>query len=365
MAFGHYLRLRHSRYDYELCADNNPSRMRFTRPDMLFPIACRYGHLALIQMLESTNVLNGFREACRYGQIDVVRYLMSKYKGLSCGIYSAIREGHMDIVELILQNGDVDKNTCFIEACASGDMRLVNMFMTDHIPSLNMGLLGACRAGNVNLALDLISRGAGDLDEALNIACAGGKLSPLNKSQSYSYEVLALNLLNIGARIDPNRTFYSVCRGGNEYLLNKICSMSEVNINQGLAGACAGGHLWLVEDLISRGARHIAHGFHLACCNGHVECAKYLISLGADPSREKLFLVCFRGYMPIVELLTSRNYDEGLRGACMGGHIDIVKYMISRGAKNIKEALSIMDNYWNEEIYDYLSLFFTAKKLTC
>jgi hypothetical protein len=66
--------------------------------------------------------------------------------------------------------------------------------------------------------------------------------------------------------------------------------------------------------MISKGANDWDSGFINACLGGHIELVKFMISKGAN------------------------DWKSGLEGACFGGNMDIIKLMISKGAdENIIE----------------------------
>jgi hypothetical protein len=78
-------------------------------------------------------------------------------------------------------------------------------------------------------------------------------------------------------------------------------------------------------------------GLYGACLGGHINIVKYMIRRGANDYIYALFCACYGGYMDIIQYLIKRganSYNDGLEGACIGGHMDIAKYMIELGAKN-------------------------------
>ena len=170
-----------------------------------------------------------------------------------------------------------------------------------------------------------------------------------------------------------------------EYLIEKQNVDIEIKDNEGctpIYWAAKWGRLRIVEYLISKGANietenencwHLIHlasssgllsivqyliekrnvdkdikakvgetPLHFACCENRLEIVKYLISKGANIEAKKqygetpLYWACFNGHLPIAEYLLSKgaNIDTGdLASACLFGHLSIVKYLISKGAK--------------------------------
>ncbi len=76
-------------------------------------------------------------------------------------------------------------------------------------------------------------------------------------------------------------------------------------------------------------------GLHGACQGGHIEIVKLMIEKGASQWNWALSYACVGGHMDIVKLmidLGGDNWNWGLRRACTGGHIDIIKFLIEKGA---------------------------------
>jgi len=72
--------------------------------------------------------------------------------------------------------------------------------------------------------------------------------------------------------------------------------------------------------------------------------------------------------MEIVELMIDKggeeypfNWNDGLQGACKGGHMDIVKLMIHKGATNIKEYFKVLIENGHFEIVEYLENYILKK----
>lgn len=72
-----------------------------------------------------------------------------------------------------------------------------------------------------------------------------------------------------------------------------------------------------------------------ACRGGHIDIIKLMIEKGANNWNWGLFGACRGGHIDIVKLMIEKgvnNWNLGLFGACCGGHIDIIKLMIEKGA---------------------------------
>eukprot|EP00180_Rhodochaete_pulchella_P000509 Plantae.Rhodophyta-Rhodochaete_pulchella.ctg136.p1 GENE.Plantae.Rhodophyta-Rhodochaete_pulchella.ctg136~~Plantae.Rhodophyta-Rhodochaete_pulchella.ctg136.p1 ORF type:complete len:1128 (+),score=134.65 Plantae.Rhodophyta-Rhodochaete_pulchella.ctg136:463-3384(+) len=101
------------------------------------------------------------------------------------------------------------------------------------------------------------------------------------------------------------------------------------------------GHKEIIKRLLSRGRLDIDSGLHGACEGGHLDVVEMLLSEGVDPDcRDSsgdtpLFLAAGYKHEHCIDILIkhdARNMDSGLRGACAGGHLDILESMLERGA---------------------------------
>ena len=122
--------------------------------------------------------------------------------------------------------------------------------------------------------------------------------------------------------------------------------------------ACEGGHLSIVQYLIEKQNVDIdIKGYeertplHCACEKCHLPIAEYLISKGADAKAKDengdyvIHYASKNGLLPIVQyLIEQQNVDIDIKGyeertplhcACYFNYLDIVKYLVAKGA-NIK-----------------------------
>ncbi len=103
------------------------------------------------------------------------------------------------------------------------------------------------------------------------------------------------------------------------------------------------GKLKLLKFFIENGAKYDMALFN-ACSNGHIEIVKYLLLKGANPNESDI----------------EQNGDTALIQACFGGHLEIVKLLIKNGAdinaKDINGQTALNKAYWsdNQELIDYL-----------
>ncbi|XP_071086114.1 ankyrin repeat domain-containing protein 50-like isoform X2 [Haliotis cracherodii] len=291
-------------------------------------------------------------QASAEGDLDGVKRIMS------CGLKNVNTRGLCGLTPLMLaaMNGHYDVFECLLREGA-------DMTLTD-------------RAG----------------DHILSMACVGGNIDIVK------YVVLKEPFLNINrGRKDGRRALMWAARHGNktifDYLLKKgaKCSSEDIEGDNVLHYACYGGHIGIVRDVIAntiidinssdmygRTAMMVAaeHGhievfdflvrkgcdishidkegnniLHVACRGGHVEMVEHVLPQGdfdinckGQYGRTPLMLAAFYGHIDVYDLLCEKGADVSLvdnKGnntlhvACMGGHVDMVKYILSHGLVDI------------------------------
>lgn len=107
--------------------------------------------------------------------------------------------------------------------------------------------------------------------------------------------------------------------------------------------ASSRGKLKLLRFFIENGAKY-DNALFVACSNGHLEIVKYLLLKGANPNERDI----------------EQNNDTALIQACFGGYLEIVKILIKNGAdinaEDIYGQTALNKAYWseNQELIDYL-----------
>lgn len=81
------------------------------------------------------------------------------------------------------------------------------------------------------------------------------------------------------------------------------------------------------------------HGFYNACVGGHMEIVKMMIDKGADAWNWGIEGACVGGNIEIVELIISKNgpilnWNFALTGACYNGNIELIELMITKGGRD-------------------------------
>lgn len=177
-------------------------------------------------------------------------------------------------------------------------------------------------------------------------------------------------------------SLFDACIRGDSVLINQLIASNKnktkpLDFNSGLFGACAGGHMSIAKFMILNGANALNTAFDYACTYGHISTAQLMILRGANDWHTGFGNACGNGHIKLVEILVSmlstnptdddkkvveadddkmtdcnaaddndsENDDDketndkvkdllnhGLANASFGGHIDIVKFLISKGA---------------------------------
>ena len=104
------------------------------------------------------------------------------------------------------------------------------------------------------------------------------------------------------------------------------------------------GNIEVVNMIInSHNYEHYEYGLKGACRGGHLEIINMMLSKGATNYNWGLEGACLGGHLELVKMmldLGANNYNKGLDNACLGGNIAIVNLMINLGANNIDESLN-------------------------
>lgn len=102
----------------------------------------------------------------------------------------------------------------------------------------------------------------------------------------------------------------------------------------------------------------------VACTRGHLNIVKYLVSKGLDiTTRYNICLTnaCANGHLEVVKyLLTQVNdlhlfADRAIIQACRNGHLNIVKFLMSLGSRDCGKAVFVAATNGQFEVFKYLT----------
>ena len=74
-----------------------------------------------------------------------------------------------------------------------------------------------------------------------------------------------------------------------------------------------------------------------ACKEGNIEKVNDLIKQNANDWNSGLCGACIGGHLYLANLMINKGANNGLYGACYGGHLELVNLMINKGATKINK----------------------------
>ncbi|XP_048246405.1 ankyrin repeat domain-containing protein 50-like [Haliotis rufescens] len=292
-------------------------------------------------------------------------------------LHKSTADGDLDLVKQIMNDGEIHVNTRGLNGLTP--------------------LMLAAQNGNYGVFEYLLSVGADmtqiahDGDHILSKACVGGNMdivkyvvlkehSLINKQRKDGRTALMWAawhrkktvfdyLLKEGADsslvdVDGYNMLHYACFGGDTGMVNDAITNTSVDINTSdiygrtavmVAAAC--GYKDMV-DLLFKKESDLSHIdktgnniLHVACLGGHVKIVEHILSqedtdincrgqYGGTP----LMLAAFDGHREVFDLLVTKGADATLvcnKGntilhvACIGGHVDLVKPILSQGMVDI------------------------------
>ncbi|XP_071115609.1 ankyrin repeat domain-containing protein 50-like [Haliotis cracherodii] len=220
-------------------------------------------------------------------------------------------------------------------------------------------LHNASEAGDLSRVKLILSQGRVDINRKEWIG-----RTPVMLAAGKGHTGLVKLLVSEGADISLKDRFginilHSACMGGDVEMVKYVLSRDMLDIDgkvrcgrTPMMLAAENGHRELVELLVSKGA-HVIYVddrrdniLHCACRGGHVEVVKYVLSqdmVGINSrgwkERTPIMLAAVNGHKDVVELLVSEGADTSLLSkkrysllhcACRGGHVEVVKYVLSQ-----------------------------------
>lgn len=126
--------------------------------------------------------------------------------------------------------------------------------------------------------------------------------------------------------------------------------------------SCKGGHIPIIELIIHR-SNHIkngewwAAGLYGACEGGQMDIVKYMVNQGATAWNRALHAACRYNHKNIIKYIIKQGADDmniGLIGGCQGGYMNVVTWMMSLGADNYQSALQYACEDGNKKIIKFL-----------
>ncbi|XP_046337771.2 ankyrin repeat domain-containing protein 17-like [Haliotis rufescens] len=322
--------------------------------------AAERGHKEVVELLvnEGANVTlvnkkgdNLLHSASRGGNVEVVKFVLSLdmvsinsrgWKNMTPAMTAAVK-GHKEVVELLVSKG------ADVSLLDKGNNNLLHL---------------ACRGGNVEVVKFVLSQGT------LSINSRGWeKMTPVITAADKGHKEVVELLVNEGADVTlvnkkGDNLLHSASRGGHVEVVKFVLSQGTLSINSRgwkrmtpAMTAADKGHKEVVELLVRKGADvsllDIGHDtlLHLACRGGHVEVVKFVLSQGMVSINSRgwekmtpVITAAEKGHKEVVELLVkegadvtlvNKKGDNLLHSASRGGHVEVVKFVLSQGTLSI------------------------------
>lgn len=185
-------------------------------------------------------------------------------------------------------------------------------------------------------------------------------------------EVKAIIRSNILSKYHIN-TMHHACKGGSIEIIELIyraCNRTNSGKEMadiwdfGLEGACEGGHINIFNmykhNLRRERSSTSTYNFmrnclDSACISGNMECINFIIGMNAHNWREGLSGACQGGHIDVVKFMLHKGasvgdygWNIGLLEACKRGHIEIVEYMLSKYNRSPSLLVPLTEKILNE-----------------
>ncbi|XP_048250462.1 ankyrin repeat domain-containing protein 50-like isoform X5 [Haliotis rufescens] len=356
--------------------------------------------------------------ACLGGHVDMVKYVLSQevadinsrgHNGRT-PLMVAAEKGHRQVFDLLMREGadvslvDYDRNNILHVACLGGHTDMVNYVLSQKVADINSRgkyrrtpLMKTAEKGHRQV-FDLLVREGADTSLAdenrnniLHVSCLGGhvdmvkyvlsqKVADINSRGKYwrtplmmavgaghrqVFDLLMTQGVDVSL-VDDNRNniLHVACRGGHVDMVEYFLSQKVADINSRgqygrtpLMATAEKGHRQVFDLLVTEGADvclvddNRNNILHVACLGGHVDMVKYILSqkVADINSRGKywgtpLMKTAQKGHKQVFDLLVGegadvslvdKNRNNILHVACLGGHVDMVKYVLSKKVADI------------------------------
>jgi hypothetical protein len=102
-------------------------------------------------------------------------------------------------------------------------------------------------------------------------------------------------------------------------------------------GLGSGGHLDLIKKMLKADSDSLLAIFIGACSGGQIECVQYLITqgIGSDLGKFGIYHACTGHHLKVLTILNAKGWNSlncAMWGACFGGHLDLALCFIGAGA---------------------------------
>lgn len=311
----------------------------------IFIIACFHNNMNMINLINLrdvyTSLYSGLVEACKNGHVNVVKLIVSS----SCHLYGsdignamsvACKYDRWDIVEILKDHEPYYFPDILEHICRSGNLKLFkhisNKILKSHMAKTCFYTV--CKNGHLEIVKLLIPY-----------------VTPqkIMRGFSHAYENNHMHVCDYFSSIgitNWNNYFLTACKTNNIELLKLSLQNNISTLNTGFECACANGCLDVVKLLINQ-IRNVNNGFQKACEGNQYDVVIFLI----DKQNADIYWfgnVCYKNHISIVKLLLERcsknitiqSLNNGLFNACVNNNIQMIDVLIFHGANNWNIGLS-------------------------
>ena len=221
-------------------------------------------------------------------------------------------------------------------------------YLVDEVKSPDECLEGACLGGHLDLAKYMVEKGANIWNRGLTRACEGGNLTLINY------------MIEKGAN-DWNNALYGACKGGHWRDAKHPTRLSSRGREPLVSSE--GRDLWspdqpscdLVTYLLGKYTISLCSGLAGACRGGHLELVKFLVEKGANNWDWGLAHACRGGHLDLAKYMVEQgaiDWNWGMQNACLEGHFELVKFLVEKGTPDLNQGLyyACQRNDWGDII---------------
>lgn len=307
--------------------------------------ACREGHVDIVRLLieKGTKIQKKCVEyASSRGYLEIIK-LLHDAKGdiikKGYGLYGASVMGQTEVIRFLLQHGAIPEHSCLQRTCNYGHVDVVKLLIAAGA-GFNKGIRLARKYGHPEIVQLLIDAGG---NSSVNEGKIVDEWSDFEIGDQHHIGFPDSPHVYRKRRHDTKSiAFCMSCKMGHiEQVIQHLDNGADINTEyQGLspaAWACGSGHINIVRLLMERGAKPSLFWFIQASGGGHVNIINLLIGVGAD----SYYIECglraasLRGHTDVVQLLLDQHVvpkNDSFEAACRYGHISIVKLLLAAGA---------------------------------
>ena len=128
--------------------------------------------------------------------VALIRLMLKRGADVNDGLPGACQGGHIDIVDLMINNGATEWNNGLNRACFGGHRNIVERMIEKGANDWNGGLRSACEGGDRHIVDFMIEKGAGDWNAGLCGAACGVQRSMaelmIRKGATHTFLVLGI-----------------------------------------------------------------------------------------------------------------------------------------------------------------------------